>query len=99
MTTLSPDAISDLIHEDLAHLIHPQWYAPDHQAPLRQPAQCRADRSRRDDAAASLLDMSPDGSAVGVVAKRGHRKEDQLFEFTEVAHVCMLHDRLNHYVV
>ena len=43
--------------------------------------------------------MSPDGSAVRVVAKRGHRKEDQLFEFTEVAHVCMLHDRLNHYVV
>ena len=73
--------------------------APDHQAPLRQPAQRRVDRSRRDDAAASLLDMRPDGSAVGVVAKRGHRKEDQLLEFTEVAHVCMLHDRLNHYVV
>ncbi len=34
MTTLSPDAITDLIHEDLAHLIHPQWYAPDHQAPV-----------------------------------------------------------------
>jgi adenosylmethionine-8-amino-7-oxononanoate aminotransferase len=34
MTTMSSDAISDLIHEDLAHLIHPQWYAPDHQAPV-----------------------------------------------------------------
>ena len=33
-TTLSPDVITELIHEDNAHLIHPQWYAPDHQAPV-----------------------------------------------------------------
>ena len=73
--------------------------AADHQAPLRQPSQRRVDRSRRDDAAASFLDMSPDGSTVSVVSKRGNREEDQLFEFTEVAHVCTLRDRLNYYVV
>ena len=34
MTTLSEDAISALVREDLAHLIHPQHYAPDHQSPV-----------------------------------------------------------------
>ena len=64
--------------------------APHDQSPVRQPAERRVDGAGRDEAAASLLDMSADGSAVGVVAKRGHRKEDQLLEFAEVAHVCVL---------
>ena len=34
MTTLDQAAISELVHEDLAHLIHPQWFAPDHQRPI-----------------------------------------------------------------
>ena len=34
MTTLSEDAISALVAEDRAHLIHPQHYAPDHTAPV-----------------------------------------------------------------
>jgi len=33
-----------------------------------------------------------DGAAVRVVFQRRHGKENQLFEFAEVAHVCVLHD-------
>ena len=34
MTTLDESAIAALVHEDLAHLLHPQYYAPDHEAPV-----------------------------------------------------------------
>ena len=34
MATLTEQAISGLVRDDLAHLIHPQWYAPDHQDPV-----------------------------------------------------------------
>ncbi|MEE8336500.1 MAG: aspartate aminotransferase family protein [Dehalococcoidia bacterium] len=34
MTTLSEETISGLVRQDLAHLIHPQYYAPDHQEPV-----------------------------------------------------------------
>ena len=34
MTTLDEATIAELVQEDLAHLIHPQWFAPDHQAPI-----------------------------------------------------------------
>ncbi|MSQ42300.1 MAG: aspartate aminotransferase family protein [Dehalococcoidia bacterium] len=32
--TLDEARIAALVREDLAHLIHPQWYAPDHQDPV-----------------------------------------------------------------
>ena len=34
MTTLSEDTIAGLVRDDLAHLIHPQYYAPEHQDPV-----------------------------------------------------------------
>ena len=34
MTTLTEDTIAGLVKQDLAHLIHPQYYAPDHQDPV-----------------------------------------------------------------
>jgi adenosylmethionine-8-amino-7-oxononanoate aminotransferase len=34
MTTLDQATISELVQEDLAHLIHPQWFAPEHQSPI-----------------------------------------------------------------
>ena len=34
MTTIGDAAYADLVHEDLAHLLHPQYYAPDHQQPV-----------------------------------------------------------------
>ncbi len=32
--TVDPQAYADLAREDLAHLLHPQYYAPDHQEPV-----------------------------------------------------------------
>jgi len=32
--TLAEDKIAGLVNEDLAHLIHPQYYAPEHQEPV-----------------------------------------------------------------
>ncbi|MEI6136686.1 MAG: aspartate aminotransferase family protein [Chloroflexota bacterium] len=34
MTTMDDQTYAQYVHEDLAHLIHPQYYAPDHQAPV-----------------------------------------------------------------
>ncbi len=34
MTTLNEETIAGLVRQDLAHLIHPQHYAPDHQHPV-----------------------------------------------------------------
>ena len=34
MATLSDEAIAGLVRDDLAHLIHPQYYTPDHQDPV-----------------------------------------------------------------
>ncbi len=34
MTTLDEAAIANLVRDDLAHLIHPQYYAPDHESPV-----------------------------------------------------------------
>ena len=34
MPTLDEDVIAGLVRDDLAHLIHPQYYAPDHQDPV-----------------------------------------------------------------
>ena len=34
MTTIDDATYAQYVHEDLAHLIHPQYYAPDHQAPV-----------------------------------------------------------------
>ena len=32
--TLTEETIAGLVREDRAHLIHPQYYAPDHQDPV-----------------------------------------------------------------
>ena len=34
MTTVDDRTYQELAQEDLKHLIHPQWYAPDHQQPI-----------------------------------------------------------------
>ena len=34
MTTLDEQTITQLVQDDLAHLIHPQYYAPEHQDPV-----------------------------------------------------------------
>ena len=34
MTTLDESTIAGLVREDLAHLIHPQYYAPEHGDPV-----------------------------------------------------------------
>jgi putrescine aminotransferase len=34
MTMLDESTIAGLVREDLAHLIHPQYYAPDHEEPV-----------------------------------------------------------------
>ncbi len=34
MTTVDDQTYAQYVHEDLAHLIHPQYYAPDHQQPV-----------------------------------------------------------------
>jgi len=34
MTSLDETAIADLVHQDLAHLLHPQYYAPEHEQPV-----------------------------------------------------------------
>jgi putrescine aminotransferase len=34
VTTLDERTYAELVREDLAHLVHPQYYAPDHQAPV-----------------------------------------------------------------
>ena len=34
MMTLTEETIAGLVREDRAHLIHPQYYAPDHQDPV-----------------------------------------------------------------
>ena len=34
MTTIDEQTYAQYVHEDLAHLIHPQYYAPDHQTPV-----------------------------------------------------------------
>ncbi|MFA7250330.1 MAG: aspartate aminotransferase family protein [Dehalococcoidia bacterium] len=34
MATIDDQTYAQFVHEDLAHLIHPQYYAPDHQAPV-----------------------------------------------------------------
>ncbi len=34
MTTLDQDTIMALVQQDQSHLIHPQWFAPDHQDPI-----------------------------------------------------------------
>ncbi len=34
MTTLDEAAIANLVRDDLAHLIHPQYYAPEHESPV-----------------------------------------------------------------
>src|SRR5713101_2368045 len=34
MATLDESAIAGLVREDLAHLIHPQYYAPEHEQPV-----------------------------------------------------------------
>ena len=34
MTTLDEATIASLVRDDLAHLIHPQYYAPEHESPV-----------------------------------------------------------------
>jgi putrescine---pyruvate transaminase len=34
MTTVDEQTYAALAQEDLQHLLHPQWYAPDHQQPV-----------------------------------------------------------------
>jgi hypothetical protein len=34
MTTVDERTYQELVDEDLRHLVHPQWYAPDHQQPI-----------------------------------------------------------------
>src|SRR4029079_11329797 len=73
--------------------------ASEDEATIRQTAERRVDGSRGHDATGAFLDMRADGAAVRLVAQRGHREENQLFEFAEMPHVVCSDLGFNHYVV